>query len=82
MARSLIRRTRLWLTLTLTLPLARALTLPGIPLVYELDINLKPIPDPLAVYPLTGKFLTDAEALRKAQEEVANQSKLRYSQEE
>jgi hypothetical protein len=50
--------------------------------VYELDINLKPIPDPLAVYPLTGKFLTDAEALRKAQEEVANQSKLRYSQEE
>ena len=28
----------------------------------------------------TGKFLTDPEALKKAQEEVANQSKLRYSQ--
>jgi 2,3-bisphosphoglycerate-dependent phosphoglycerate mutase len=59
-----------------------ALEIPtGIPLVYELDINLQPIPSADAVYPLTGKFLTDAEALLKAQEEVANQSKLRYSQE-
>ena len=31
------------------------LTMAGIPLVYELDINLKPIPSPDAVYPLTGK---------------------------
>jgi 2,3-bisphosphoglycerate-dependent phosphoglycerate mutase len=52
----------------------------GIPLVYELDKDLKPIPSPDAVAPLTGKFLTDPEALKKAQEEVANQSKLRYSQ--
>jgi len=51
----------------------------GIPLVYELDADLKPIPSPDAVAPLTGRFLTDPEALRKAQEEVANQSKLRYS---
>ena len=48
---------------------------------YELDAELRPIPSPGAIYPLTGKFLTDAEALRKAQEEVANQSKLRYGQE-
>lgn len=60
-----------------------ALEIPtGIPLVYELDVDLKTIPSPDAIAPLTGKFLTDAEALRKAQEEVANQSKLRYSQDE
>ena len=28
--------------------------------------------------PLTGQFLLDEEELRKKQEEVANQSKLRY----
>jgi len=50
----------------------------GIPLVYRLDKDLKPIPDPAAIAPLSGIFLADAEALKKAQEEVANQSKLRY----
>jgi len=50
----------------------------GIPLVYELDKNLKPIRLAGAIPPLNGRFLADVEALKKAQEEVANQSKLRY----
>ena len=50
----------------------------GLPLVYKLDKDLKPIPDPDAVFPLTGRFLVDPEELRRKQEEVANQSKLRY----
>jgi 2,3-bisphosphoglycerate-dependent phosphoglycerate mutase len=50
----------------------------GIPLVYELDKNLKPIKLEGSVPPLNGRFLADLEALKKAQEEVANQSKLRY----
>ena len=32
-----------------------------------------------AIAPLTGHFLADLEELKKKQEEVANQSKLRYS---
>jgi 2,3-bisphosphoglycerate-dependent phosphoglycerate mutase len=52
----------------------------GIPLVYDLDKDLRPIPHPNAIAPLTGAFLADAEALKAAQEEVANQSKLRYGQ--
>ena len=50
----------------------------GIPLVYELDANLKPIPSARALAPLTGHFLVDPEELKRKQEEVANQSKLRY----
>jgi 2,3-bisphosphoglycerate-dependent phosphoglycerate mutase len=50
----------------------------GIPLVYELDKDLKPIPSDRAVAPLTGHFLVDADELARKQEEVANQSKLRY----
>ena len=38
----------------------------GIPLVYELDENLKPI---------KNYYLGDQEAIRKAQEAVANQGK-------
>ena len=52
----------------------------GIPLVYELDTDLKPIANSRAVAPLNGYFLADLEALKKAQEEVANQSKLRYGE--
>ena len=52
----------------------------GIPLIYELDKDLKPIGNPRAVSPLNGYFLADLEALKKAQEEVANQSKLRYGE--
>jgi len=51
----------------------------GIPLVYRLNKELKPIPQEGAVAPLTGRFLVDPEELKKKQEEVANQSKLRYS---
>lgn len=50
----------------------------GIPLVYHLDKDLKPLTMPGAIKPLSGCFLADVEALKKAQEEVANQSKLRY----
>jgi len=60
-----------------------ALEIPtGIPLVYNLDKDLKPIPGEGAVAPLSGTFLVDQEELRKKQEEVANQSKLRYGIEE
>ena len=50
----------------------------GIPLVYRLDKNLKPIPSDRACEPLNGYFLVDPEELKKAQEKVANQSKQRY----
>ena len=50
----------------------------GVPLVYNLDKNLNTIKDDGAIAPLTGRFLVDPEELRKKQEEVANQSKLRY----
>ena len=50
----------------------------GIPLVYKLDKDMKPIPCPGSVAPLSGYFLTDPEELKRKQEEVANQSKLRY----
>jgi len=50
----------------------------GVPLVYQLDKDLKVIPSDRAVAPLTGHFLVDEAELKKKQEEVANQSKLRY----
>ena len=52
----------------------------GIPLVYRLDKNQKPIPSDRACEPLNGYFLVDPEELKKAQEKVANQSKLRYGE--
>jgi len=56
-----------------------ALEIPtGVPLVYELDADLKPIPAANAVAPLTGRFLIDEAELKKKQQEVANQSKARY----
>ena len=54
----------------------------GIPLVYKLDKDLKVIVQDGAVPPLSGKFLVDEDELKKKQEEVANQSKLRYGIEE
>jgi len=54
----------------------------GIPLVYRLNKDLQPIKSELAVAPLTGRFLVDEEELKRKQEEVANQSKLRYGVEE
>lgn len=51
----------------------------GIPLVYRLDKDLRPIKNDRAVSPLNGYFLADPDELKKKQEEVANQSKMRYS---
>jgi len=50
----------------------------GVPLVYTLDADLNVIPSDLAIAPLRGHVLVDPEELKRKQEEVANQSKLRY----
>jgi 2,3-bisphosphoglycerate-dependent phosphoglycerate mutase len=51
----------------------------GIPLVYRLDKDLKPIRDARCSGLLNGYFLGDPEEIKKAQEKVANQSKVRYN---
>jgi len=49
----------------------------GTPLVYELDADLKPIPQELAVEPLkAGRYLGDAEKIKAAAEAVKNQTKV------
>mmetsp|Transcript_32329 Transcript_32329/g.74260 ORF Transcript_32329/g.74260 Transcript_32329/m.74260 type:complete len:181 (+) Transcript_32329:528-1070(+) len=47
----------------------------GTPLVYELDDNLQPIPQPDALAPLTGRYLGDQDAIRARIEGVKNQTK-------
>jgi len=47
----------------------------GTPLVYELDDDLKPIPQPGSFLPLTGRYLGDQEAIRARIEGVKNQTK-------
>jgi len=47
----------------------------GTPLVYELDDNLKPIPQEGAMPPLTGRYLGDQDAIRARIEGVKNQTK-------
>jgi len=47
----------------------------GVPLVYHLDDNLKPIPQEGAIAPLQGKYLGDLEAVRARIEGVKNQTK-------
>ncbi|KAG7358952.1 phosphoglycerate mutase family protein [Nitzschia inconspicua] len=47
----------------------------GTPLVYELDENLKPIPQPNAIAPLQGRYLGDQDAIRQRIEGVKNQTK-------
>mmetsp|Transcript_20992 Transcript_20992/g.24116 ORF Transcript_20992/g.24116 Transcript_20992/m.24116 type:complete len:286 (-) Transcript_20992:131-988(-) len=47
----------------------------GTPLVYELDEDLKPIPQPGSFLPLTGRYLGDQEAIRARIEGVKNQTK-------
>lgn len=47
----------------------------GTPLVYELDDNLKPIPQPGALAPLQGRYLGDQDAIRARIEGVKNQTK-------
>jgi 2,3-bisphosphoglycerate-dependent phosphoglycerate mutase len=36
----------------------------GVPLIYELDENLKPIPHPDAIAPLQGRYLGNQEEIR------------------
>jgi 2,3-bisphosphoglycerate-dependent phosphoglycerate mutase len=47
----------------------------GTPLVYELDENLKVIPQPGALAPLQGRYLGDQNAIRARIEGVKNQTK-------
>ena len=47
----------------------------GTPLVYELDDNLKPIPQAGAIAPLQGRYLGDQEQIRARIEGVKNQTK-------
>ncbi len=47
----------------------------GVPLVYELDDNLKPIPQKGAIAPLTGRYLGNQEEIRQRIEGVKNQTK-------
>jgi 2,3-bisphosphoglycerate-dependent phosphoglycerate mutase len=47
----------------------------GAPLVYELDDNLKPIPQKGAIAPLQGRYLGDQEKIRARIEGVKNQTK-------
>jgi 2,3-bisphosphoglycerate-dependent phosphoglycerate mutase len=49
----------------------------GTPLVYKLDKDLKPLPQPGCVEPLNfGRYLGDAEAIKAAAEAVKNQTKV------
>jgi len=47
----------------------------GVPLVYELDENLKPIPHPDAIAPLQARYIGNQEDIRKRIQGVANQTK-------
>jgi len=47
----------------------------GTPLIYELDDNLKPIPQVGAIAPLQGRYLGDQDAIRMRIEGVKNQTK-------
>lgn len=47
----------------------------GTPLVYELDDNLRPIPQKGAISPLQGRYLGDQDAIRARIEGVKNQTK-------
>ncbi len=47
----------------------------GVPLVYELDENLKPIPHPDAIAPLSGHYIGNQEEIKARIAGVANQTK-------
>jgi 2,3-bisphosphoglycerate-dependent phosphoglycerate mutase len=47
----------------------------GVPLVYELDENMQPIPHPDAIYPLKGRYLGDLEEVKKRIGAVMAQTK-------
>lgn len=46
----------------------------GVPLVYDLDENLKPVRSPLGIGPLQGYYLGDQEKIRAKIMGVANQT--------
>ncbi|GLD94806.1 hypothetical protein PINS_up003431 [Pythium insidiosum] len=47
----------------------------GVPLVYDLDENFKPIPHPDAIAPLTGRYVGNQEEIKARIAGVANQTK-------
>jgi 2,3-bisphosphoglycerate-dependent phosphoglycerate mutase len=47
----------------------------GTPLIYELDDDLKPIPQKGAIAPLQGRYLGNQDAIRARIEGVKNQTK-------
>ena len=47
----------------------------GVPLVYHLDANLKPVQTPLAMKPLSGYYLGDQEEIKNRINGVAAQTK-------
>jgi len=47
----------------------------GVPLVYELDDDMKPIPHPDAIAPLTARYVGDQDAIRARIEGVKSQTK-------
>ena len=47
----------------------------GVPLVYALDKNLKPIPHPDAIKPLNGRYIGNQADIRARIEGVKNQTK-------
>jgi len=47
----------------------------GVPLVYELDENLKPIPHPDAIAPLNGRYLGNIEEIKQRIGAVMAQTK-------
>ena len=48
----------------------------GVPLLYHLDADLKPLKDPRSFGLLSGAFLGDPEEIKAAQEKVAAQTKV------
>jgi 2,3-bisphosphoglycerate-dependent phosphoglycerate mutase len=47
----------------------------GVPLIYELDDDLKPIPHPDGIAPLTGRYLGNLEEVKQRIGAVASQTK-------
>jgi 2,3-bisphosphoglycerate-dependent phosphoglycerate mutase len=47
----------------------------GVPLVYELDEDLKPIPHPDGIFPLSGRYLGNLEEVKQRIGAVAAQTK-------
>lgn len=47
----------------------------GVPLVYELDEHVRPVPQEGAIAPLTGRYLGDPEAIRERVKLVIDQTK-------